>query len=102
MPQIKHKYKSKPCDIDNIKFQSKKEASYYKSLKLATSSGELIFFIRQVPFHLPGGAKYLCDFVEFWSDGEVRFVDVKGFRTETYKIKKRIVEAIYPIEIKEV
>ena len=31
---------------------------------------------------------------------EIEFVDVKGFETKEFKIKKREIEAIYPFEIK--
>lgn len=45
-------------------------------------------FLRQVPFHLPGGVKYLADFVVFTASGVVEVVDVKGVRTTEYKIKR--------------
>lgn len=99
---IKHKFKAKPTELDGIKFSSKKEAKYYSELKLAQKSKELVFFLRQVPFYLPGGVKYVCDFQEFWADGTVRFVDVKGFKTPQYKAKKKMVQSLYPIEILEV
>ncbi len=35
----------------------------------------------------------------FYADGRVRVVDVKGVETETFKLKKRQVEEIYPVEI---
>jgi len=58
---------------------------------------------RQVPFHLPGGAKYVVDFVEFRADGTVHFIDVKGKETESFRAKKRMVESLYaPIEIEVV
>jgi len=41
----------------------------------------------------------VCDFVEFWKDGNVKFTDCKGVETETFKLKKRQVEELYPIEI---
>lgn len=96
------KYRASPTEIDGVRFASKREARYYESLKLAKISGELTFFLRQTPFHLPGGVKYVCDFVEFWKNGDVRFVDCKGFKTDMYKVKKKLVEATYPIEILEV
>lgn len=99
---IRHKFGAKRTELDGIKFASKKEATYYQSLNLTIKSGKLLFFLRQVPFHLPGGVKYVCDFMEFWEDGEVRVVDVKGMRTPAYKAKKRMVEALYPITIIEV
>ena len=82
-------------------FASKKEARYYDELKLRQKAGEVLFFLRQAPFHLPGNTKYVVDFVEFLSDGAVRFVDVKGHRTKEFIRAKKQVEALYPIEIEE-
>ena len=45
--------------------------------------------------------KYVCDFVIFHNDSSVEFIDVKGKLTETYKMKKKMVEDIYPIKIIE-
>lgn len=99
---IWHKFHAQRTEVDGITFASKKEARYYQQLLLAKKSGELLFFLRQTPFHLPGGVKYVCDFAEFWKSGEVRFVDVKGFATAQYKSKKLIVESLYPVKILEV
>ena len=102
MQQVSHKFKAVATVCDGIKFTSKKEEKRYRELKLLKLSGELLFFLRQVPFHLPGNVKYICDFMNFWKDGSVTIEDVKGFKTEMYKAKKRIVEATYPIEILEI
>jgi hypothetical protein len=99
--KIFHKFKAKPTNIDGLHFASKKEANYYQKLKIAQQSGELLFFLTQVPFRLPGGVKYLADFMEFWKDGEVKIVDVKGRRLPQYIAKKKQIEALYPIEIIE-
>ena len=101
MKYHKHKFHAVRTEIDNIQFASKKEANYYSQLKLRQKAKEVIFFLRQVPFQLPGGIKYVCDFQEFWSDGTVHFIDVKGHRTPMYKTKKKMVEALYPIIIEE-
>lgn len=98
---IRHKFSAQATQRDGHKFPSKKEARYYDKLMLLQLSGKVLFFLRQVPFHLPGGVKLVIDFEIFWADGRVEFVDTKGFKTESYKAKKRMVEAIYPIEIKE-
>ena len=98
----KHKYKAKPTIADGIRFDSKKEARYYEQLKILQKAGDVIFFLRQVPFHLAGGVRYVVDFQEFRKDGTVHFVDVKGYKTSEYTQKKRQVEALYPIEIEEV
>jgi hypothetical protein len=99
---LKHKFKAKPTETDGIKFSSKKEAKRYNNLKMLKNIGEVLFFLRQVPFHLPGGVKYVCDFLIFWTNGEVTIEDVKGFKTESYKAKKKMVETLYPVEILEV
>lgn len=98
---FRHKFGNIPTRLDDITFQSKKESKYYQDLLLARRSGDLLFFLRQTPFHLPGGVRYVVDFVEFWKNGDVRFVDVKGFKTQTYLLKKKLVEATYPITITE-
>ena len=97
----RHKFRAKPTLCDGIKFPSIKEAKYYNELKLRRAAGGVVFFLRQVPFHLPGGVKYVVDFVEFHGDGTVHFIDVKGMRTAMYKAKKKMVESLYPIEIEE-
>jgi hypothetical protein len=94
-----HKFKAKPVNDDGNKFQSTIEWKYFKHLQLMQKSGEVLFFLRQVPFYLPGGTKYVVDYQIFTSDGRVRFVDVKGMSTPLFETKKRIVESIYPVEI---
>jgi hypothetical protein len=89
-------------ESDGIKFDSKKEARYYDQLKLRVKSGEVLFFLRQVPLHLPGGVRYVVDFQEFHSDGTVRFVEIKGFETAQWLVKKKLVESFYPITIEVV
>jgi hypothetical protein len=97
----RHKFKAVRTERDGIKFPSKREAEYYDELKLKVKAGLVAFFIRQVPFHLPGNIKYVCDFLEFHADGTAHFVDVKGKRTKEYIRNKKMVEALYPIEIEE-
>ena len=55
----------------------------------------------QVPFRLAGGVRYVVDFVVFWANGDITFEDVKGYKTPMYITKKKMVEDMYPIQIKE-
>ncbi len=98
----KHKFNAVRCEADNIKFASKKERKRYLELKNLQIAGDISFFLRQTPMHLPGGVKYVCDYQVFWSNGEVTFEDVKGIRLPMYKLKKKQVEATYPIKITEI
>ena len=100
--KLQHKFGAKPTSSDGIKFASKKEHKRYQELKVLQQHGELLFFLRQVPFHLPGGVKYLCDFMNFWQNGSVTIEDVKGMKTPMYILKKKQVEKLYPITITEI
>lgn len=100
--RIRHKFNAVRTEYDGIKFASKKECNRYKQLTELQVKKEITFFLRQVPFHIKGGVKYVCDFVVFWSDGNVTIEDVKGVRTPVYITKKKIVEDTYPIKITEV
>lgn len=103
MAILRHKFNAVRCEEDGIKFASKKERKRYQELKLLKSQGVVIQFLRQVPFYLPGGVKYICDFQVFWANENVTFEDVKGLKTPQYKNKKRLVEATYaPITITEI
>lgn len=99
MYKPRHKFNNVRTTIDDIKFSSKLEASYYKHLKNLQAANDVIFFLRQVPFHLPGGVKYIVDFQVFYTDGWVDFVDTKGMKTDTFILKKKLVESQYPVTI---
>lgn len=97
--QPRHKFRASPSDEDGIRFASKKERSYYRGLKLRQKSGEVLFFLRQAPFHLPGNVRHIIDFIEFWTDGTVHFVEIKGFDTPLGKLKRKQVMDLYPINV---
>jgi hypothetical protein len=96
----RNKYGNTKTRIDGITFDSQKEAQYYVMLKtMQQPGGPVLFFLRQVPFDLPGNTKYRVDFQVFYTDGRIRFIDVKGFVTKDFKKAKAQVEALYPIKI---
>jgi hypothetical protein len=86
-----------------IRFDSKREAQAWDVLQLRWRAGELVFPpLRQVPFHLPGGVRFVVDFLyQTKRDGLVHFLDAKGYRTEKYKLKVRQVEDLYGVLIEE-
>jgi hypothetical protein len=98
----KHKYHNKPTEVDGFKFQSKKEAKRYEELRDMRELGEVLWFMRQPPFDLPAGVKYRADFLVFWKDGSYTVEDVKGFKTDIYILKKKLVEAAYPFKLIEI
>jgi len=98
----KSKYGAKKVEIDRIKFDSQKEADYYQELKLSLSAGEIKGFCRQAEFVLANNVRYKADFIVFNNDGTSDVIDVKGFKTEVYKLKKKLFEDKFNLKIKEV
>jgi len=96
----RHKYGARKVRVDGILFDSKLEADYYEHLKmLRDRTGDVKFFLRQVPFHLPGGTILRIDFEVHFSDGTVSYQETKGYQTKSFKIKLREVEHHYPVKI---
>lgn len=101
-PWRRAKYGAEPTFVDGIRFPSKAEAARYEVLKRAKELGEIRWFCRQAVFDLPGGIKYLADFVIVHNDDTVTVEDVKGFKTPEYLMKRKQVQAIHGITISEV
>jgi hypothetical protein len=92
----RHKYNAKPVEQNGRRYASKAEARYAQGLEWRKRAGEVVGWLEQIPLHLPGGVVYRLDFLVFESDGTVRAVEVKGFETPQWKIKKRLAEEAYP------
>lgn len=98
-PPKRSKYGAVPTVVDGIRFDSKLEARYYEQLKLRRAAGEVLFWLRQVPFHLPGRVTYRVDFQVHLADNSVEWVDCKGVETKEFRIKIKQVHALYPIRV---
>ena len=106
----KSKYNNVKVEIDGYKFDSKAEGAYYEYLKMQKKAGKVSYFLMQVPFILPGGVRYRLDFMVIKNTGEslaggydyfdIEYIDVKGCITSVFRIKKKQVEALYPVKIK--
>lgn len=108
------KYKNKKVVIDGIEFDSKKEGNHYIALKMLEKAGEIRDIELQKVFELQPSFKkngktyrkitYKADFCYFnIKDGKYIVEDVKGFKTEVYKIKKKMFEYVYKdYELKEI
>lgn len=94
------KYKNEKITYQGEEFDSKKEFEYYLILKDREKRGEISRLSRQVPFEIqpdfvtPDGKKirailYYADFTYYEND-RLHIVDVKGYRTEIYKLKKKL------------
>lgn len=99
------KYGNRKTVLDGITFDSKAEADYYAALKIREKAGEVSAVERQKPFLLLGPrgeliATYKADFV--FIDhilGCQRVIDVKGFSTDVFKLKRKMMRALLGIEV---
>ena len=92
--------------LDGMKFDSRKEANYYAELKMLKMAGEIVDIRCQVPFELQpkfrhnGKAiraiKYIADFVITYPNGEQKVIDVKGYKTDEYTLKMKMLLYKYP------
>lgn len=107
------KYHSKKTTIDGIKFDSKKEAQRYVELKTLETAGRIKSLVLQPEFVLIPSFKkngkayrktvYRADFGYLDKNGNYIVEDVKGFKTDVYRLKKKMFEHLYPdLTIKEV
>jgi len=96
---LKHKFRAKPTDYNGIRYASKKEAAYAAKLDMLKKAGEILFYIRQVPFDLPGNSRHRVDFMEFWANGTVVLTEVKGMDLPQGKMCRKQVEDLYGVEI---
>lgn len=98
----KLKYNNRKVEVDGIKFDSQKEADYYCELKLRLLAGEIKGFCRQAEFILAPNLRYKADFIVFNNNLPTEVIDVKGFKTDVYKAKKKVFEDKFNLKIKEV
>ena len=105
------KYKNKKTVVDGITFDSKKEASRYLELKKLKDAGFIDDLELQVKFVLipkqegERECSYIADFVyKNKQTGETIVEDVKSsprYKTDVYKIKKKLMLFVYNIKVKE-
>lgn len=100
-----NKYHAKLIGIDGYTFQSKAEAARYQELKFRLLAGEIGKLEVHPKIDIMVAGRHICDYIADFAytvDGDYIVEDVKGVRTPVYKLKRKLVEALYGIVIKEV
>lgn len=104
------KYHAKRTSVDGITFDSKREADRYLVLKSMEEDGAIEDLRRQVRYELIPAFDvdgkhyrpvfYVADFV-YLEDGKEVIEDVKGMRTDVYKLKSKLFARRYGKVIRE-
>lgn len=98
-----NKYHNKKVIVEGKTFDSKKEAERYQTLKMLENANIISNLSRQVSFELipkqknERAVKYIADFMYVeTATGKIIVEDVKGYRTDVYKIKRKLFKWRYP------
>jgi len=107
-PRSFSKFKNKKVKLDGYTFDSLSEAKHYQhSLLPRFKSGEITHLEVHPRFKCMINGVKICDYIADFSYINVKEIglqgqigcqvveDVKGFKTDVYKLKKKLVEAIY-------
>ncbi len=98
------KYGNRRAEVDGKRFDSQHEAEVYGQLRLKLRAGEIRLLLRQVSFDLPGGIRYVADFVTVDSAGALHVIDAKSEATKRNRVyinKKKQMKSEWHIEIEE-
>lgn len=93
------KYAAKPTYVGGIRFASKKEAARYGELKNLEYAGVISHLELQPRFPLIVNGQVVCTYVgdfRYLENGKSVTEDVKGFKTDVYTIKKKLLLATHP------
>jgi hypothetical protein len=91
--------------MDGYTFDSQAEFHYYQGLKLLLLSGNISHLEVHPKFPIVVNdvkiGNYYADF-RYMENGAQVIDDIKGVRTPVYKLKKKLVEALHGIKIREI
>lgn len=108
-----NKFNAKKEIVEGKKFHSRKEARRYKELQLLERAGMIKDLRRQVRYMLiptqydndgkciERSCNYYADFVYRDRSGSIVVEDTKGFKTQDYIIKRKLMLCLYGIRIVE-
>jgi hypothetical protein len=94
------KYHSIKSEYKGRKYDSRKEANYAFQLDARKQLGEVKEWEPQYRFDIIVNGAYICrytiDFKVTMKDDTVEFHETKGFSTESFKLRWKLVKAMYP------
>lgn len=109
----KSKYHANKVETVEGRFDSQKELMRWMQLKKLQAEGHISDLKRQVRYELIPAQKvdgktvekkcvYVADFVYKDPDGKTVVEDAKGYRTDTYIVKRKLMLYVHGIRIKEI
>lgn len=94
-----NKYKAEKVEWQGTTYHSKKEQRYAFELEMRQKAGDIKSWERQIRIPIEVNGFHICnyyiDFVVHHNDDTTEYVEVKGFVTETWRLKWKLFEALY-------
>lgn len=100
----KSKYGNIKAEADGQIFASKHERARWLDLRLLEKAGQIRDLRRQVVYPLEVNGVKVCDYIAdmtYLRDDKLVVEDCKGYRTEVYRLKRKLMFAVHGIEILE-
>ena len=104
-PVKRNKHNNNIVKTEEGTFQSELEYRRWCELKVLLRTGAIQDLRRQVPFKLIVNGLFVCKYYAdfgYTEDGAQVVEDTKGYATDVYKMKRRLMMAVHGVEIKEV
>lgn len=97
---VRSKYNAQAIEFEGITYHSKAELAFELHLRFLKTMGRVIWWTRQVPFYLPGGKRYLADYlVRMVKGNPIRIIDVKGADTKVSILKRSVIQGLTDVRV---
>lgn len=100
-----NKFNNRNCEYNGYIYDSRLEADYAQELDLRLKAKEIIKWERQFKVSIDINGYHVCnyfvDFKIYENDGSFTLIECKGIETETWRLKRKLLEAVFLEENKD-
>ncbi|MBI5573499.1 MAG: DUF1064 domain-containing protein [Elusimicrobia bacterium] len=90
---------AKKTIFSGYRYDSKFEAGYAQELDLRQKAGEILKWEKQIKIPLVVNNYIVCnyyiDFIVYYPNGEIEYVETKGYATPLWRLKWKLFEALF-------
>lgn len=94
-----NKFRAIQTVYKGVKYHSKKEAAYASKLDLLKKAKKIKEWDRQlrIPLEVNGHkiCTYIMDFVVTTNEDKTQYIEVKGYETQVWKLKWKLLQALF-------
>jgi len=99
LPNKSNKYGARKTEYNGVMYDSKRESEYARELDLRVRAHDILSWQRQVKYPMIVKdikiTTYVADFVITHNNGHIEIVDIKGVETPVFKLKAKLLKALY-------